>query len=461
MTVSARQVLPALYLALCILLGGASSAGVVGAAFLQLCGIGLIAYVVLFQRPATVVRTERHLLILGGGVAVLGLCQLVPLPPGIWAHLPGRSSVVGGFALLQTPLPWLPLSLWPAATLSTILALLPPLAIVALVISGGSESLRPIAWTLVALTTLSFILGFAQIVGSDQSPLYFYHVTNRGESVGFFANSNHLSTLGIVALPFLAALAARGNDGTTGLGDAAGKWATLACLAGLIMFGVVIDRSFAGLALLVPSLIGSFFIFRAERAKVALPVMSGVVLAAAAVFVVIAYLSPVVNGFAVSDLLLGAHGRAGFLRHTLPAVTAFMPFGSGLGTFIQLYPQLDDGVVSDAYINHAHNDWLEFALEGGLPAIALLALFVAWWARQAFFAWRDGGSRARFARAASVTSGLMMLHSAVDYPLRTPALAVIFALSCALVARPLSTVTAQLFSENVTQKRARMISAED
>lgn len=453
------------------MLGGSSSGGAAGAALLQLCGIALIGYVHLYQRPVTLMRSERHLLLLGSGIAVIALCQLVPLPPAIWRHLPGRETVASGFALLGAAPPWLPVSLWPAATLSALLALIPPLAMLVLVVSGGSDSLRPLAWTLVLYAAVSFVLGFAQIIGSDLSPLYFYHVTNRGQAVGFFANSNHLATLGVMTLPFIAALAARDGDGARRggderrggerLGDAAGKWATLACLAGLVMFGVVVDRSFAGIGLLVPALIGSFFIFRAERARVALPVMSGVIVLAVGVFVAIAYLSPVVNGFAFSDLAMGAHGRMGFARHTLSALRAFMPFGSGLGTFIQLYPQFDDGGVSDAYVNHAHDDWLEFLLEGGTPAAAVLGTFVIWWARQAFFAWRDGGVRARFARAASVASGLLMLHSIVDYPLRTPALAVLFALCCALVARPLSTVTSQLFADKASQTRGKMLSADD
>lgn len=461
MTSLARRGLPAIYLALCLLLGGSSSGGVLATAFLQLSGIGLIAYVYLYQRPAALMRTERHLLLLGGCFALIGICQLIPVSPAVWRHFPGRGGVADGFALLGTPLPYLSVSLWPAATLSTILALIPPLAIVVLAISGGSDSLRPIAWTLVACATVSFVLGFAQIVGSDQSPLYFYHVTNRGESVGFFANSNHLSTLGIMSLPFLAALATRGGNDDKGLSGAAGKWAALGCLAGLIMFGVVIDRSFAGIGLLVPSMIGSYFIFRAERARIALPVMFGVVFLAAAVFVTVAYLSPSVNGFALSDLSLGAHGRANFAKHTYSAFLTFLPLGSGLGTFIQLYPQFDHNGVTATYVNHAHNDWLEFLLEGGLPAVMLLGAFLIWWARQAFFSWRDGGPRARFARAASVASGLAMMHSLVDYPLRTPALGVLFALCCALVARPLSTVTSQLFSETAAKVRGRMVSIDD
>ena len=59
------------------------------------------------------------------------------------------------------------------------------------------------------------------------------------------------------------------------------------------------------------------------------------------------------------------------------------PGGFGLGTFETVYPHFalfDIGLI----VNHAHNDWLEWAAEGGVPlALALLSLAV-WAARPAF-----------------------------------------------------------------------------
>jgi O-antigen ligase len=59
--------------------------------------------------------------------------------------------------------------------------------------------------------------------------------------------------------------------------------------------------------------------------------------------------------------------------------------GWGLGTWTEVYPayaRFDDG----AYDNAAHNDWAQWAAEGGVPLVALLLLFAAMVARAA---WRS------------------------------------------------------------------------
>ena len=51
--------------------------------------------------------------------------------------------------------------------------------------------------------------------------------------------------------------------------------------------------------------------------------------------------------------------------------------GAGPGT-----STTDPATIERTYVNHAHNDYLELALEGGIPAIVLMLLFLAWWARR-------------------------------------------------------------------------------
>ena len=82
-------------------------------------------------------------------------------------------------------------------------------------------------------------------------------------------------------------------------------------------------------------------------------------------------------------------------------------------------------VVDSSYPNRAHNEFLELALEAGVPGLAVLAGLVG------FLAWRcvvrlrspaspqDRG-QLTFAAVTLVTLGL---HSIVDYPLRSMALA--------------------------------------
>ena len=92
----------------------------------------------------------------------------------------------------------------------------------------------------------------------------------------------------------------------------------------------------------------------------------------------------------------------------------------------------DPARVDRYYVNHAHDDYLELAVETGLPGIILMLLFLAWWGRSA---WRMLSSPApdQFAMAGAIASWAMLLHSAVDYPLRTAAMSAAFAMCLALI----------------------------
>jgi O-antigen ligase len=97
--------------------------------------------------------------------------------------------------------------------------------------------------------------------------------------------------------------------------------------------------------------------------------------------------------------------------------------GFGLGTWPAVYPayaRFDNGLAA----NHAHNDWAEWAAEGGLPFVALLAMLAVWSIRPGMDSLWGIGVPAVFA------------HSLVDYPLREPALAVLlFLMAGALAGR--------------------------
>jgi len=97
--------------------------------------------------------------------------------------------------------------------------------------------------------------------------------------------------------------------------------------------------------------------------------------------------------------------------------------GFGLGTWPVVYPayaRFDNGLAA----NHAHNDWAEWAAEGGVPFFALMALVALWSVRPAADSlWGIGVP-------------VIFVHSLVDYPLREPAVAaVFFAMLGALAAR--------------------------
>ena len=94
-------------------------------------------------------------------------------------------------------------------------------------------------------------------------------------------------------------------------------------------------------------------------------------------------------------------------------------------------------LLGEYYVNHAHNDWLELWLTGGIPAIVLMIGFLAWLVASIFRLWKNNGEPEGpvldlvLAQAASVVVVLLLLHSIVDFPLRIAAVTVLFAIACA------------------------------
>jgi O-antigen ligase len=136
--------------------------------------------------------------------------------------------------------------------------------------------------------------------------------------------------------------------------------------------------------------------------------------------------------------------RLQFARTTIEAAWAYMPFGAGMGTFVPVYGMFEkpQDLFAHAYINHAHDDILELWLETGIFGIALMAAFVAWFVSRAAKIWRLASAGANefdrsLARAATIAVALIVVHSFLDYPLRTAAMTAILAFACGLMVETL------------------------
>src|SRR5206468_8843988 len=122
-----RTLIAPLYLFACLILGG-SAQGIWQNMVLQLLGLALIAWAAMSRPEEAMARPARQVLLIAGlGVAVAAI-QLIPLPPALWAHGP-RATIAQGYAVLGRPLPALPLSVTPYATLNSLLGFIPPLAL--------------------------------------------------------------------------------------------------------------------------------------------------------------------------------------------------------------------------------------------------------------------------------------------------------------------------------------------
>lgn len=421
------------FLVLAVLLGGASAAGITANAVLQVAG--LIALTVLLLRgwSAPLVPAERQVLLLAALFAGLFLVQLVPLPPVLWTALPGRGEIVRGLATLGIAPPWMPLSLAPAATLHAGVALLPPVAMLLMLVRFQRPVARVAIIAVLGLMLVSLVLGVAQFSGTGA---YLYANSNGGSATGFFPNANHFATLMCVSMPLAAGLAARWLGGSSKAGVP--RAVVVAGLLGIVLLGllgVAMTKSIAGVLLAVLAIIGSAaIVLTGLSRRLRLGFLGGIVLVILVAGAVL--FSGMAGDFTVASLGGDGMSRPLLWRVTVHAIGVFGTTGTGFGSFQQVFHLFEDPArVTTVFANHAHNDLLEFALEGGIPGLALLAAFLAWFGQRVARIWLLDRRRDPLAQAATVAATIVLLHSLVDYPLRTGAIATIFSLCLALMAR--------------------------
>jgi O-antigen ligase len=362
-------------------------------------------------------------------VVVVAL-QLIPLPPSLWAH-GARAQVASGFQILGQPAPWLPLSLTPYEALPSLLYLIPPLALFCAIVRLKAYRPSWLAAALLAGSAAGIVLGAMQVAsGGSNSRWYPYAETNLGLAVGFFANANHMADLLVVTLPFVAALAATNNDH-----DLRRRSALMLLLAviGLVQIvGLVLNGSLAGYSLMVPVAAASAMVMLPRKSSLR---RAAVLVALVSVFAAVVALasSGVGNSKISRDASTSVQSREAIMKTTLRATGDYMPFGSGLGSFVEVYRLYENPAsVTEEYVIHAHNDYAELALELGIPGILLMLLFLAWWTSALLAVWRrrEGGP---FVQAASIASAAILVHSLVDFPLRTAAVGGCFAMCLALL----------------------------
>lgn len=409
------------------LVGGSAAAGRMLPALPELLSLPLL--ILAAAAGARGDRAARARWWIAGAILGLPLLQLVPLPPDLWVSLPGRRSVADAYATAGSALPWLPVSLTPAATWRFWLALLPPVALFLAVPHLDAAARRRLAHLAVAIGLLSVVLGLGQIAGGPESPLRLYAAASRRDAVGLFANRNHHAA-------FLALLIVLGGAlfaSRRGLPLAQRTW--LVAAGALLLLGVAASGSRAGLLLGLGACLAVAWILAAAGAPGRRTRSVAVQAAIAAV--------PLLVGLAIfgaATLRLGTETvsddlRWRIARGTWHALVEVFPVGGGFGSFERLYARTERPEdLIPAVVNNAHDDWLELVLEGGLPVLLLLAGGLAALMRATVF--RPARPAHPFGRAALAALWLCALHAVVDYPLRTMSVSVVLALVCGLACAP-------------------------
>jgi O-antigen ligase len=109
--------------------------------------------------------------------------------------------------------------------------------------------------------------------------------------------------------------------------------------------------------------------------------------------------------------------------------------GWGLGTFPEVYPQFRT-FYTDFRIDQAHNDYLQFMTEMGLPGLVVILWFIAAIYRNASHKLEDWPSNINGSVALAATLAVtgILVHSFVDFNLQIPANAALFYALAAIAA---------------------------
>lgn len=434
-----------------LLLGGGTRAGMLSDAILQLLAVPLLLLALWHWLDIPSDRRPRWVTAFCVSIALIFSIQLLPLPPAIWTALPHRESIIEAFRSIDRPLPWMPMSLSPFLTRSSLLALIAPLGVFLAASNLHRHERRRLALLILPVSAISVFLGLVQVAQGNESPLRFFAHTNPSEAVGFFANRNHFSAL---VYSSIVVASAWFSDSTMIDESSSSKSrfnvtsfvaaVAAATLIVVLMSGQAMARSRAGIALTLFALIGAFALAYANKRRNASNISTyklllGTIAFAVALSVQFALYRVLIRFDA--DMLEDT--RWTIARRTIEAARAYLPFGSGFGTFVPVYATYErpEDALINAYINHAHNDFLELYLESGLFGVGLAVAFCGWWGWRSWRLWRHPASSHAavdepYARAATLIVALLLIHSFVDYPLRTTAMLTFFALACALMIDP-------------------------
>lgn len=382
----------------------------------------------------------------------LGVLQLVPISAAWWGSLAGRQAYLDALPALGLAVPGaLPLSLNPAATWASVWVGVPMVAALLAALRLPRVLLDRLLLVLLGAGLVQVLLGVAQFASGPNSALYF-GLPGSG-FIGSFANRNHLADFLAMLLPvwLYVWMKRQQRGGERHHGN--GRLAAVARGPGMLLLGfsfVVVLLSTqsrggvlaAALVLLLCGLL-YFFTLRGQLKAWQQWLLGGALVAFVALAAASVDLQAILSRVEAQRLQEDADLRRTLAQATWTAAGAFWPWGSGLGTFESVFPRFAPAVALQGFVNHAHNDYAQLAMEAGAAGVllALLVLALVLWQLVALVRAARRALRLTGELALRVFAGLgclaLLLHSWVEYNLHIPALAITASFLLGVFLRPL------------------------
>ena len=292
-------------------------------------------------------------------------------------------------------------------------------------------------WLLVTLTGLGLLSGMVGVMQAAGIDIKLYAIMSDTPS-GLFANRNHQAAMLAMLFPMLALIASSAER----FGLNGGFVRILAgALAVAVVPLVLVTGSRMGLLVSTVAVLGILSL-RLEllpehwvRRRINL-LIAGAIAAVLAVIAVIGFAMS--RNVAVDRLsLLNEDLRYSVWSEVWAFLPEYLPWGSGNGSYVEIYQLHEPAeLLISSYSNHAHNDWLEVVLTMGIPGLCLLLVAVIAFVIAAWRRARAQGLQAKFNRLGLLMILVLAIASVVDYPLRTPIMAAVFAVATVWSCRP-------------------------
>lgn len=412
--------------------GGASRPDALGQVVVRAGSWAILTGAILLG-PRPIFGGARPVVFLLLAAILLPLIQLIPLPPALWQALPGRQILL----IPGEPIPWRPWTMAPGATRNAVASLIVPLTMAVILLQADERTHRAMPMVLLGMIGAAMLVGLLQFSGGQINNPFLNDTPGVASSI--FANRNHFALLlaiGCVIAPVWAftdptALRWRGPL-ATGLvlvfvltilatGSRAGIFlGALALVLALILIGPRLrHRLRNGSRWLLPTFIAA-----------------GVLTIAG--FVALSFAADRADAINRLIAMEGAEDmRSRALPTVLSMVAAYLPFGTGFGSFDPVFRIHEPfALLKLTYFNQAHNDYLGIALDGGIAGIAIVAAGILWWVTATLRIWRrHGDENLLIARLGSAIILLILVASVTDYPTRTPTIMAIVVVAAMWIAR--------------------------
>jgi len=256
-----------------------------------------------------------------------------------------------------------------------------------------------------------------------------------GDATGTYSNHNHFAGFLEMVLPFLMArivfrLPWESNRSRRRWAQFLSSSLTSRILIDMVLFAVVFvalvfSRSRMGIAAAVAGLLLVLLIAFSQTRRRATVVVALIVLALPAAYAVWIGVSPVWERFEVLER--GQDPRLPIWRDTIALIQDYPWLGTGLGTYSWASIRYQTALMNLRY-EHAHNDYLEFAAEIGIPVTILL--FGSLWILAVKVALRTVVlERSKDRILAAGCAGAMvclLVHALTDFNFQIPANAFLF-----------------------------------